>query len=162
VDYNDNENIISIFSKIWSFIKDAVIECESKQLDVLSNLIIILLNVTCLKNFQDDAFYLVYIYLFIYLFIYLDLSIDEYTHIYNAYKITILINNIDFWYFRFWHRLKFHVSTCYLEAKSKSANFYKSVLKISIDAQSKTLHVVWLSSLVACYKLKVLGCVKRL
>lgn len=59
VDYSENEDVIDILPKIWNFARDAIIECENKQLDILSNLIVILLNVTHLNSFQDNAFYLV-------------------------------------------------------------------------------------------------------
>ncbi|EZA53033.1 hypothetical protein X777_07211 [Ooceraea biroi] len=59
VDYSGNENVTDILPKIWSFVSDAVTECDSKQLDILSNLIVILLHVTHLRSFQDDVSHLI-------------------------------------------------------------------------------------------------------
>ncbi|EGI70655.1 Uncharacterized protein C1orf112, partial [Acromyrmex echinatior] len=56
VNYSDNRDVINVLTKIWSFVASAIIECEDKQLDLLSDLIVILLNATCLKYLHDDSF----------------------------------------------------------------------------------------------------------
>jgi len=56
VDYSDDKDVINVLTKIWSFVADAIIECEGKQLDLLSDLIVILLDATHLKSLHDDSF----------------------------------------------------------------------------------------------------------
>jgi len=56
VNYNDNRDVINILTKIWCSVASAIIECEDKQLDLLSDLVVILLNATCLKYLHDDSF----------------------------------------------------------------------------------------------------------
>lgn len=56
VNYSDNRDVINVLTKIWNFIASAIIECEDKQLDLLSNLVVILLDATCLKYLHDDSF----------------------------------------------------------------------------------------------------------
>ncbi|XP_012222379.1 FIGNL1-interacting regulator of recombination and mitosis-like isoform X1 [Linepithema humile] len=56
IDYSDNKDIIEILTKLWIFVKDAITECEGKQLDILFDLVVILLDSTHLGNLQDDAF----------------------------------------------------------------------------------------------------------
>lgn len=55
VDYNNNEKIIDVLIKIWSFVVDVITECEGKQLDLLSDFVIVLLDGTRLQNLRDDA-----------------------------------------------------------------------------------------------------------
>lgn len=56
VDYHDNEDVINVLTKIWSFVTSAIVECEGKQLDLLTDLIVTLLDATRLKNLHDDSF----------------------------------------------------------------------------------------------------------
>ncbi|XP_018406843.1 PREDICTED: uncharacterized protein LOC108782939 [Cyphomyrmex costatus] len=56
VNYNDNEDVINVLTKIWSFVADAIIDCEDKHLDLLSDLIVILLDATRFKHLHDDSF----------------------------------------------------------------------------------------------------------
>lgn len=56
VDYNDNKDVINILTKIWSFVAGVIIECDGKQLDLLSDLVVILLDATRLRNLHDDNF----------------------------------------------------------------------------------------------------------
>ncbi|XP_032688751.1 uncharacterized protein C1orf112 homolog isoform X2 [Odontomachus brunneus] len=55
VDYSDNKDISDALIKIWSFVADTITECEDKQLDVLSDFMIILFDSTRLDNFRDDV-----------------------------------------------------------------------------------------------------------
>lgn len=59
VDYSDNNDVINVLTKLWSFVADAIIECEGKQLDLLTDLVVILLEATHFKNLYDDSFYAV-------------------------------------------------------------------------------------------------------
>lgn len=65
--YGDNNDIIEILIKLWNFVKDAITECENKQLDILFDLVVTLLDSTHLGNLQNDAFCAVYSFFF-YLF----------------------------------------------------------------------------------------------
>ncbi|XP_025262500.1 uncharacterized protein C1orf112 homolog isoform X2 [Camponotus floridanus] len=56
IDYRDNKDIIEILTKIWTFVESAIIVCEGKQLDILSDLFVSLLDVTHLGCFQDNTF----------------------------------------------------------------------------------------------------------
>ena len=58
VDYNDNKDIIEVLIKIWSFVEDAITKCEDhdKQLSILCDLVINLLDATRLGSLQDNAF----------------------------------------------------------------------------------------------------------
>lgn len=56
IDYSDNKNIIEILTKIWIFVENAIIVCEGKQLNILLDLLITLLDVTRLGSFQDMFF----------------------------------------------------------------------------------------------------------
>ncbi|XP_012062881.1 PREDICTED: uncharacterized protein LOC105626181 [Atta cephalotes] len=56
VSYSDNRDVINILTKIWCSVANAIIECEDKQLYLLSDLVVILLNATCLKYLHDDSF----------------------------------------------------------------------------------------------------------
>ncbi|XP_012530927.1 uncharacterized protein LOC105833618 [Monomorium pharaonis] len=56
VDYTDNKDVINVLTKIWNFVAGAIIECEGKQLDLLSDLVVTLLDATRLKNLKDDSF----------------------------------------------------------------------------------------------------------
>ncbi|XP_018366952.1 PREDICTED: uncharacterized protein LOC108763642 [Trachymyrmex cornetzi] len=56
VNYSDNRDVINVLTKIWSSVATAIIECEDKQLDLLSDLVVILLDATCLKYLHDDSF----------------------------------------------------------------------------------------------------------
>ncbi|XP_072756238.1 FIGNL1-interacting regulator of recombination and mitosis [Anoplolepis gracilipes] len=56
VDYSDNKDIIESLNKIWTFVEDAIIECEGKQLNILTDLIVNLIDATCLGNLQDNTF----------------------------------------------------------------------------------------------------------
>ncbi|XP_020281492.1 uncharacterized protein C1orf112-like isoform X2 [Pseudomyrmex gracilis] len=57
VDYKNNEEVIETLIKIWKFVENTIAKCEGKQLDVLSDLVVVLLDATCLESLQDDAFY---------------------------------------------------------------------------------------------------------
>lgn len=56
IDYRDNKDIIEILTKIWSFVENAIIVCEGKQLNILFDLFVSLLDVTHLGSFQDNTF----------------------------------------------------------------------------------------------------------
>lgn len=56
VDYSDNKDIIEILTKLWTFVENAIIECEGKQLDIVSDLFVNLLDATRLGNLQDNTF----------------------------------------------------------------------------------------------------------
>ncbi|KAL0132514.1 hypothetical protein PUN28_000332 [Cardiocondyla obscurior] len=56
VDYNDNKDVITVLTKIWSFVADTIIECEGKQLDLLTDLVVTLLNATHVNYFHQDNF----------------------------------------------------------------------------------------------------------
>ncbi|XP_011878542.1 PREDICTED: uncharacterized protein C1orf112-like isoform X2 [Vollenhovia emeryi] len=56
VDYSDNKETINALTKIWSFVADVIIECDGKQLDLLTDLVVTLLDATHLKNLNDDSF----------------------------------------------------------------------------------------------------------
>ncbi|XP_050447562.1 uncharacterized protein C1orf112-like [Cataglyphis hispanica] len=56
VDYSDNKDIIEILIKLWTFVENAIIECEGKQLDIVSDLFVNLLDATRLGSFQDNMF----------------------------------------------------------------------------------------------------------
>ncbi|CAL1677663.1 unnamed protein product [Lasius platythorax] len=56
MDYSDNKDIIEILTKIWSFVEDAIIECEGKQLNILSDLLVSLLDATHVGSLQDNIF----------------------------------------------------------------------------------------------------------
>lgn len=59
VDYNDNKDIINVLTKIWSFVASAIVECEGKQLDLITDLVLTLFDATHLKNLHDDSFCMV-------------------------------------------------------------------------------------------------------
>jgi len=59
VDYSDNNDVIDVLTKIWSFVADAIIESEGKQLDLLTDLVLTLLDATHFQNLYDDSFYTV-------------------------------------------------------------------------------------------------------
>ncbi|XP_029661974.1 uncharacterized protein C1orf112 homolog [Formica exsecta] len=56
VDYSDNKDIIEILTKLWTFVEDAIIKCEGKQLDIVSDLFVSLLDATRLGSLQDNMF----------------------------------------------------------------------------------------------------------
>lgn len=56
VDYSDNRDISDVLVKMWSFVADAIVTCEDKQLDVLSDFVVALFDGTRLDNLQDDVF----------------------------------------------------------------------------------------------------------
>lgn len=56
VNYSDNKDVMNILTKIWNFVAHAIIECEDKQLDLLTNLVVTLLDATHLKNLHSDNF----------------------------------------------------------------------------------------------------------
>lgn len=56
MDYSNNKDIIEILTKIWSFVEDAIIECEGKQLNILSDLLVSLLDATHVGSLQDNTF----------------------------------------------------------------------------------------------------------
>ncbi|XP_011144526.1 uncharacterized protein C1orf112 [Harpegnathos saltator] len=55
VDYSDNRDINDVMAKMWSFVADAIIECESRQLDLLSDFVVTLLDGTHLDNLRDNV-----------------------------------------------------------------------------------------------------------
>ncbi|KAL6268685.1 hypothetical protein P5V15_001815 [Pogonomyrmex californicus] len=55
-DYNDNKDVIDVLTKIWTFVAEAIIACEDKQLKLLSNFVVILFDATHLKSLHDDSF----------------------------------------------------------------------------------------------------------
>ncbi|XP_071647997.1 uncharacterized protein [Temnothorax longispinosus] len=61
VDYSDNKDVINVLTKLWSFVAGTIIECEGKQLDLLTDLVVTVLDATYLKNLHDDSFYAILI-----------------------------------------------------------------------------------------------------
>ncbi|TGZ49167.1 Uncharacterized protein DBV15_11395, partial [Temnothorax longispinosus] len=43
VDYSDNKDVINVLTKLWSFVAGTIIECEGKQLDLLTDLVVTIL-----------------------------------------------------------------------------------------------------------------------
>lgn len=57
---NYSDDITNILTKIWTFVVDVITtECEDKQLDLLSDFILILLDGTRFENLRDDTLDLV-------------------------------------------------------------------------------------------------------
>ncbi|XP_011706023.1 PREDICTED: uncharacterized protein C1orf112-like [Wasmannia auropunctata] len=56
VDYSDNKNIIDVLTKIWSIVEDSDIKYEGLHLDLLTDMVVVLLDATCLKSLHDDSF----------------------------------------------------------------------------------------------------------
>lgn len=54
VDYSDNKDIIEILTKIWNFMEDTIIKCEDKQLNILTDLFVSLLDATRLGSLQNN------------------------------------------------------------------------------------------------------------
>ncbi|XP_077269468.1 FIGNL1-interacting regulator of recombination and mitosis isoform X1 [Temnothorax americanus] len=61
VDYSDNKDVINVLTKLWSFVAGTIIESEGKQLDLLTDLVVTLLDATYLKNLHDESFYAILI-----------------------------------------------------------------------------------------------------
>lgn len=55
VNYSDNRDINDTLVKLWNFVADTITKCEDRQLDILSDFVIILFDGTHLDNLRNDV-----------------------------------------------------------------------------------------------------------